>query len=183
MTRALRIAAREYMAFVRTVGFWLSICLMPLGLVGVMFFSGIAAHSAPTPKLAIYDFTGAGYGAALAKTAQEGRTPSAIVVKAPPVSDPAAAEAKIRPYISGDLTTPAGDRLDAVAIVRGTAEKPALDLWTRNINEPGLQVALSAALNDAAREAQLAREGLTKAQIAALDANQPQVTQYSPKSE
>jgi ABC-2 type transport system permease protein len=183
MTRALRIAAREYMAFVRTVGFWLSICLMPLGLLGVMFFSGIAAHSAPTPKLAIYDFTGAGYGATLARTAQEGRAPSAIVVKAPPVSDPASAEAKIRPYISGELTTPAGDRLDAVAIVRGTADKPALDLWTRNINEPGLQVALSAALSDATREAQLVREGLSKAQIAALDANQPSVTQYSPKSE
>ena len=33
MSRALRIAAREYVAFVRTVGFWLSICLMPLGLL------------------------------------------------------------------------------------------------------------------------------------------------------
>jgi ABC-2 type transport system permease protein len=183
MTRALRIAAREYMAFVRTVGFWLSICLMPLGLVGVMFFSGIAAHSAPTPKMAIYDFTGAGYGGALARVASAGRPPSAIVVAAPPVGDPATATARIRPYISGDQTTPAGDRLDAVAIVRGTAEKPTLDLWTRNINEPGLQAALSAALSDAVREAQLAREGLSKDQIAALDASQPAVTQYSPKSE
>ena len=85
MTRALRIAAREYVAFVRTVGFWLSICLMPLGLVGVMFCSGIAAHSAPTPKLAILDFTGADYGAALTRVAREGRSPSAIVVAAPPV--------------------------------------------------------------------------------------------------
>ena len=183
MTRALRIAAREYMAFVRTVGFWLSICLMPLGLVGVMFFSGIAAHSAPTPKLAIYDFTGAGYGATLSKVAGEGRAPSAIVVAAPPIADAASATARIRPYISGELTTPAGDRLDAVALVRGTAEKPALDLWTRNINEPGLQVALSAALSDAARRTELAREGLSPAQIAALDANQPAVTQFSPRSE
>ena len=183
MTRALRIAAREYVAFVRTVGFWLSICLMPLGLVGVMFFSGIAAHSAPTPKLAIVDFTGADYGAALTRVAREGRTPSAIVVAAPPVTDPAMATAQIRPYLAGERTTPAGDRLDAVAIVRGTAEKPALDLWTRNINEPGLQVALSAALNDAARSNALTREGLSKAQIAALDANAPSVTQFSPRSE
>ena len=183
MTRALRIAAREYVAFVRTVGFWLSICLMPLGLVGVMFFSGIAAHSAPTPKLAIVDFTGADYGAALTKVAREGRTPSAIVVAPPPVTDATMATAQIRPYLSGERTTPAGDRLDAVAIVRGTAEKPALDLWTRNINEPGLQVALSAALNDAARSNALTREGLSKAQIAALDANAPSVTQFSPRSE
>ena len=111
MTRALRIAAREYMAFVRTVGFWLSICLMPLGLVGVMFFSGIAAHSAPTPKLAIVDFTGANYGAALAKTAREGKTPSAIVVAAPPVSNEATAATSIRPYLTGgpaDLQAVAG---------------------------------------------------------------------------
>ena len=183
MNRALRIAAREYVAFVRTVGFWLSICLMPLGLVGVMFFSGIAAHSAPTPKLAILDYTGADYGAALAKVAHEGKTPSAIVVAPPPVADPATAEAKIRPYLSGEQTTPAGDRLDAVAIVRGTAEKPSLDLWTRNINEPGLQATLSGALSDAARRHELAREGLSKAQIAALDDNEPAVTQFSPRSE
>jgi ABC-2 type transport system permease protein len=183
MTRALRIAAREYVAFVRTVGFWLSICLMPLGLVGVMFFSGIAAHSAPTPKLAIVDFTGANYGAALAKTAREGKTPSAIVVAAPPVSNEATAATSIRPYLTGERTTPAGDRLDAVAIVRGTAEKPALDLWTRNINEPGLQITLSAALNDAARKTELAHEGLSPTQIAALDANAPSVTQFSPRSE
>jgi ABC-2 type transport system permease protein len=183
MTRALRIAAREYVAFVRTVGFWLSICIMPLGLVGVMFFSGIAAHSAPTPKLAIYDFTGAGYGANLVKVAAEGRSPAAIVVASPPIADAATAPARIKLYLSGDLTTPAGDRLDAVAIVRGTAEKPSLDLWTRNINEPGLQAALSAALGDAARTSELSREGLSKAQIAALTANEPAVTQFSPRSQ
>ena len=184
MTRALRIAAREYVAFVRTVGFWLSICpQMPLGLVGVMFFSGIAAHSAPTPKLAILDYTGADYGAALARVAHEGRTPTAIVVAPPPIADPATASARIRPYLSGEQTTPAGDRLDAVAIVRGTAEKPSLDLWTRNINEPGLQATMSAALSDASRRNELAREGLSKTQIAALDANEPAVTQFSPRSE
>jgi ABC-2 type transport system permease protein len=148
-----------------------------------MFFSGIAAHSSPTPKLAIYDFTGGGYGAALTKAAGSGRTPSAIVVAAPPIGDAPSAAARIKPYLSAELTTPAGDRLDAVAIVRGPAAKPALDLWTRNINEPGLQVALGAALSDAVRRAGLAREGLTRAQIAALDAGEPQVTQFSPKSE
>ncbi len=183
MMRALRIAAREYVAFVRTVGFWLSICLMPLGLLGVMFFSGIAAHTAPTPKLAIYDFTGAGYGDALAKAARWGPKPAAIVVTSPPVADPTSAAARIRPYLAGETLTPAGDRLDAVALVRGSAEKPALDLWTRNINEPGLQASLSDALSEASRRAQLAREGLSKAQIEALAASEPAVTQYSPKSE
>ncbi|HZZ88885.1 MAG TPA: hypothetical protein VFE13_11200, partial [Caulobacteraceae bacterium] len=183
MTRTLRIATREYIAFVRTVGFWLSICLMPLGLLGVMFFSGIAAHSAPTPKLAILDFSGGGYAAPLAKGAMAGPKAAAIVVPAPPVEGAAAAQAAIRPYLAGEQATPAGDRLDAVAIVRGPAGKPSLDLWTRNINEPGLQVTLGAALADAARRNQLAHEGLSAAQIASLDAAAPQVTQFSPKSE
>ncbi|MEI9964853.1 MAG: hypothetical protein WDM92_09165 [Caulobacteraceae bacterium] len=36
MSRLLRIAAREYLAYVRTAGFWLSMCLLPviLGVVG-----------------------------------------------------------------------------------------------------------------------------------------------------
>jgi ABC-2 type transport system permease protein len=185
MRRTLLIAAREYVAFVRTVGFWLSICLMPLGLVAVIFFTGMAARSAPTPKLAILDFTGDRYDAALAKAVRAGPTPTAIVVQPPPGAgaSPDAAAARVRPYLAGDRNTPAGDRLDAVAIVRGTAAQPALDLWTRNINEPGLQAALSDALSDAVRKGRLAEAGLTPAAIAALDAAQPKVTQYSPKSQ
>jgi len=184
MSRTLLIAAREYVAFVRTVGFWLSICLMPLGLVAVIFFSGMAARSAPTPKLAILDFTGGHYDVALAGAIRAGPTPAAIIAPPPPGADasPAAAAAAIRPYLTGDLITPTGDRLDAVAIVRGTASQPALDLWTRNINEPGLQAALTAGLDDAVRKGRLAEAGLSPAAIAALDAAQPKVTQYSPKS-
>jgi ABC-2 type transport system permease protein len=185
MSRTLLIAAREYIAFVKTVGFWLSICLMPLGLVGVMFLSGMAAHSVPTPKLAILDFTGASYSAPLVKAVTAGPTPTAVVVSPPPGlgADPAAVAARIRPYLSGDLITPAGDRLDAVAIIRGTAAQPALDLWTRNINEPGLQAALTSALGDAARKARLAQAGLAPGAIAALDSTRPTVTQFSPQSQ
>ncbi|HVM99377.1 MAG TPA: ABC transporter permease [Caulobacteraceae bacterium] len=183
MTRALRIAAREYMAFVRTVGFWLSICLMPLGLTAVMFFSGVAARTAPTPSLAILDLTGGGYAAPLASAAGEGKPPAAIVAAPPPgLTGPGDLGARVRPYLAGDLTTPDGHRLDAVAIVRGTADKPALDVWTRNINEPGLQATLGAALTDALRRADLARAGLSPAAIAALDAAAPKVTQFSPRS-
>jgi ABC-2 type transport system permease protein len=183
MTRALRIAAREYMAFVRTVGFWLSICLMPLGLTSVIFFSGMATHSAPTPKLAVIDFTGAGYGAAVSRDVVQGKPRGAIVV-APPAtfSDPVAAAAGIRPFLTGDRLTPAGDRLDDVAILHGTAAKPALDLWTRNINEPGLQARLSDSLGAAAGDQALARQGLSPAAIAELKTSQPIVTQFSPRS-
>ncbi len=184
MKRMLLIALREYAAFVRTVGFWLSICLMPLGLVGVIVFSGLAARTAPAPRLAILDFTGGGYAAALTRSLSAGPTPTAVVVRPPPGAGDgyATAAARIRPYLSGGLDTPSGARLDAVAIIHGAAAQPALDLWTRNINEPGLQATLTAALADAARRRHLALDGLAPQTIAALDATQPKVTQFSPRS-
>jgi ABC-2 type transport system permease protein len=189
MSRLLRIAAREYVAFVRTFGFWLSLCLMPLGLMVAIYASGAAARSAVTPTLAIVDLTGGGYGRALTEAAARpgppaGR-PTAIIVPTPggPFTDAADAAARIRPYLVGEVRTPHGDRLDAVAIVHGPVDAPALDLWTRNINEPGLQARLSDALADAVRNTRLAAAGLTPAQIKALAGAEPAVTQYSPKSQ
>ncbi len=188
MSKLLQIAGREYMAFIRTVGFWLSICLMPLGLFVAIYATGMAAKSAPAPKLAIIDLTGAGYGADLAKTAgirSASGAPTAIVVAAPggPYADAVAAAAGVKPYLTGERLTPAGARLDDVAIVHGPAETPALDLWTRNIGEPGLQARLTEVLADAARHAGLKKAGLSPAVIAALDAAQPTVTQFSPRSQ
>ena len=62
MSRALRIAAREYMAFVRTVGFWLSICLMPLGLRRRDRSSPASPPTRRRRRSGDLDFTGAGYG-------------------------------------------------------------------------------------------------------------------------
>jgi ABC-2 type transport system permease protein len=184
VNRALLIARREYIAFVRTVGFWLSICLMPLGLVAVIVFTGMAAKTAPTPKLAIVDFTGAGYGAELTNSVSSGPARPAVVVPAPDAYvGPSDAALRIKPFLSGETTTPHGDRLDAVAILKGPKDHPSLDLWTRNINEPGLQAQLSEGLADAARKARLAEAGLSPAAIAALDASEPAVTQFSPRSE
>ena len=188
MRRLLLIAGREYLAFIRTVGFWLSICLMPLGLFVAIYASGMAAKSAPTPRLAIVDLTGAGYGADLAQAVSDdgkAATGSAIVVPAPggPWASRSAATAALRPYLAGDRTTPGGARLDDVAILHGPPDAPALDLWTRNIAEPGLQERLAEALSDSVRRARLRRAGLTPATIAALDASPPAVTQFSPRSQ
>ena len=56
MSRLLKIAVREYLAYVRTVGFWLSLCLTPVGLAigfagpgpsAVMVASPVAAPKDP----------------------------------------------------------------------------------------------------------------------------------------
>jgi ABC-2 type transport system permease protein len=188
MSRLLRIAGREYVAFVRTFGFWLSLCLMPLGLFVAIYASGAAARSSVVPTLAIVDLTGGGYGQALADAVRSpgpGGKPGAILVPAPgaPFASPADAAAHVKPYLSGEATTPRGDKLDAVAIIRGGADAPALDLWTRNINELGLQSRLTDALAAAARDAKLAAAGLSPTQIKALAGVEPPVTQYSPRSQ
>ncbi|HEY3798259.1 MAG TPA: ABC transporter permease [Caulobacteraceae bacterium] len=182
MSRTLAIAVREYLAFVRTVGFWLSICLMPLGLVGVIVFSGLAARTAPPPLLALYDYAGGAYSDVLTKAAEAGPSPAAIVVPGPDFASSDAATAGAKRYLSGAVSTPRGEMLDAIAIVRGPPDHPSLDLWTRNINELALQARLEDALDDAARDVSLGKAGLSPAAIVALKAQQPKVTQYSPRS-
>jgi len=188
MSRLLAIAVREYLAFVRTVGFWLSICLMPAGLLIALYATSMTGKVAPPPEVAVVDMSGGGFTPALVTAL---RTPSdasqrpAVIVAAPgaPFASADAAAAALRPYLAGETRTPSGARLDAVVIVGGTAANPALNLWTRDIVEPGLKARSTAALGDAVRHARLTASGLTSDQIAAIDAYQPQVAQFSPKSE
>ncbi|MGH6957223.1 MAG: ABC transporter permease [Caulobacteraceae bacterium] len=184
MRRVLRIAAREYMAFVRTAGFWVAICLAPLGLIAAIFFTGAARHATAPPAIAIVDLTGAGYGQALTKALTASHPPPVVVIPAP-IGPPASAKEAARllkPYLRGDRTAPYGLRLDAAAVIHGPPDRPSLDLWTRNVEAPGLQEAVRAALAEAMRQERLRRAGLSPAFIAGLQADQPQVTQFSPKS-
>ena len=55
MSRLLTIAVREYLAYVRTVGFWLSLCLMPLVLALSSQAPALLEKSSPKPVLTIVD--------------------------------------------------------------------------------------------------------------------------------
>jgi ABC-2 type transport system permease protein len=188
MSRLLTIAVREYLAFVRTVGFWLSICLMPLGLLVAIFATSMTAKVAPPPNVAIVDLSGGSYIAplthALLVPADKATRP-AVIVPAPggPFASVDAAGRALRPYLAGDALTPGGVRLDAVAIVGGTTADPSLSLWTRNIVEAGLKERLTGALADTVRRNRLEASGLSADRIAAIDAYQPPVAQFSPKSQ
>ena len=183
MSRLLAIAVREYLAFVRTVGFWLSICLMPVGLLTAIYATSLTAKAQVPPHVAVVDVSGGHYDAALVRALTRA-TPPTVIVAAPgaPFANADAAEHTLRPYLAGEARTPAGARLDAVAVVRGAADAPTLDLWTRNIVDAGLKAQLSDALSAAVRRARLEASGLSADRIAAIDAYQPQVAQFSPKS-
>jgi ABC-2 type transport system permease protein len=183
MSRMLSIAVREYLAFVRTVGFWLSICLMPVGLLTAIYATSLTAKAQLPPHVVVVDVSGGHFDGALADALTRA-TPPAIIVAAPgaPFTNADVAERTLRPYLAGETRTPSGARLDAVAVVRGPADAPTLDLWTRNIVDAGLKAQLSDALSAAVRKARLEASGLSADRIAAIDAYQPQVAQFSPKS-
>ena len=60
MRRLLMIAGREYGAYVRTFGFWLSICLMPVGMVAAVAAPMMMERGAPVLNVALIDLTGQG---------------------------------------------------------------------------------------------------------------------------
>ena len=74
MRRLLIIAAREYMSYAKTAGFWLSLALTPLGVIvgaGMPLFLDRAQEGA---AVAIVDLTGQGYEARLrAQLAEDAR--------------------------------------------------------------------------------------------------------------
>jgi len=71
MSRLLKIARREYLAYVRTVGFWLSIVALPL-VIGISASAPLMMMKSAKPeRLAIVDLTGQNLGPALAKVIVE----------------------------------------------------------------------------------------------------------------
>lgn len=58
MRRLIKIALREYLSYVRTVGFWLSIAGLPVIMGVAIMAPTLIERSAPTPKMAILDLSG-----------------------------------------------------------------------------------------------------------------------------
>ncbi|MET3666923.1 ABC transporter permease [Caulobacter sp. 1776] len=71
MSRLLKIARREYLAYVRTVGFWLSIVALPLAIAISASAPLLMSKSAQPERLAIVDLTGQALGPAVARSLVE----------------------------------------------------------------------------------------------------------------
>src|SRR5665213_2473151 len=144
MNRLLRIAWREYLAYVRTPGFWLSILLLPVGISTYALAPMLMARSTPTAQVAVVDFSGRGLeapvGAALAALRAGGR-PQARLVAAPggPFVDAAEATRTLRDYLRGSRELPGGGRLEAAAILRPAGDTVAVDFWSRNVADRSLE--------------------------------------------
>ena len=189
MSRLLRIAIREYFAYVRTAGFWLSLLLTPLGLSVGFVAPVMLARSAPPARIAVVDLTGQGYAAEIARALaaprpaarRGGSGPLAVMVPPPagPFADAGEAGRRLRPL----LVRPPGDRpapLDVAAVIHAEGKSGAVvDFWSRNLSESGLEELVREAVASRMAAERLAALGVKPAEIAAATAAEPKVVEYA----
>jgi ABC-2 type transport system permease protein len=210
MSRLLRVAAREYISYVRTVGFWMSLVLMPVVLAVSAMAPLLVSRTTATPRLVIVDLTGEGIGAELAttlrgqtlngqaqaagavraavnsQTSLGGRRPF-VLVSAPPAAeaapDAATAGAILRPIMARSRADPKSpDRIDVAAVLSGHGQAVGLDLWTQNLVDNQLENRLRGDLEEVLRHKRLMDAGVRPEVIAAADQTQARVTVYSPQA-
>jgi len=190
MNRLLRIAAREYLSYVRTVGFWLSLVVTPLALTASFAIPSMMDHTAPPTRLAVVDLTHEGLGAALIQNLQDPSngvhrpkivSPPPEVLAAP---DAASAGVVLRRMLSGDAERdPAARAFDAAAVLSGKGANVSLDLWSINLANGQFEAMVRSDLAEALRRQSLIDGGVSPRLIDSADAAEPKVALYSPKTE
>ena len=189
MSRLLRIAAREYLSYVRTVGFWLSLVAMPLVLSASLAIPSMMDRTAPPTRLAIVDTTHQGYGAALAaRLALESPGRGYVLVAAPPevqgAPDAASAGERLHHRLAGAAAHDRGDRpFDAAAVISRQGSALTLNLWTTNLIEGRMQATLHDDLGDIERRQRLLDAGVSQKLIDDADQATPRMVIYSPQAE
>ena len=184
MSRLVQIALRDYIAYVRTPGFWLSIILVPVGIMVFGGSSALMARTTPIPVVTVVDFTGEGYAAPVTKALESpasGGRPVARVVAAPaaPFSSPADAAARLRPYVAAREAAPGQPRLDAAVIIERSGQGVNVDYWSRNVADRAAAFATQQAVAQAMRRADLAKAGVSAQALAEIDQLSPHLTDYS----
>lgn len=188
MRRLLKIAAREYIAYVRTVGFWLSMLALPLGMALVMGASGYMEASAPPPALLVIDQTpGQSYLApvseALTRPSGPKSRPRHTLVPSPVAlpADPAAIGAALKPWLAGEARLEGRRKLSAAFVIHGEGEAVAVDVWTEN---PLLGATSTVRSTIAGRmeRTRLQAAGVSPEVLDAARALEPKITDWSPKT-
>lgn len=183
MSRLLRIALREYLSYLKTPGFWLSLILAPA--IGALSGYGPiwAERSAPMRTLAVIDFAHA--GAAFTNAVAVDAAASRIRIVPPPAEVAAAptpdeARAALQPYVAGPSHD--GGRLDGAVILTGAPRALVADLWTRDIGDDAVSSLVRHGAAAVMRQQRLRELGLDPAAIAAADTARPTLREFSPKA-
>jgi ABC-2 type transport system permease protein len=184
LNRLRLIATREFLSYLRTPGFWLSLMIGPIAAGFGALAPSMMHQAAPAPVLTVVDLSATGATPMIA-AALDGPKPLALLVQAPSAAadapTPAAAGRALRPYLSGDPPA-GGPRLDAAAILSGTPQAIFVDFWSRDINDPDLQHTVRGAVTQAMQQARLRAAGLAPQLVTQVSAAAPVVHSYSPRA-
>lgn len=212
MNRTLLIARREYIAYAKTVGFWLSLLAFPMFAVLGGAIPLLIRSSEPVRAVAVIEEGPAAAGLAAAVRAAlqaeiddarerageaagesqpgAGRAMAALAapkmrIVAPP---PAIADAPAGPALDQairealDKQAPDDRRLDAVVFLTRADGKPAAQVWTSRTNDDNVAGFVRDALGDAYREDTLGAAGVPSSVIAEVEAFRPDVKAFSPNA-
>ena len=205
MTRTLLIARREYVAYAKTVGFWLSLLAFPLFAVLGGGIPLLIRSAEPVRAVALVEegpqATGLAQVVRQALAAEQTRQ-SEVVREAEARGQAQAGRAiaslggpKIRfaaaPADVAGAPGPARDAalkqalakdgpLDAVVYLSRANGKPEAQVWTRRANDDNVAGFVRGALRDGYRDQALTAAGVAPAVVADVTAFQPEVKAFSP---
>ena len=190
MSRLFKIALREYLAYVRTAGFWLSLCLTPVGLAVGILGPTLLMRSSPPPRIAVVDLTDEGFSAEIARALAApraarpgaGPAPTALVVPSPIGAPRTAEEAgrRLRPYLVRPGRGGAPAALDVAAVIhRDASGGVVVDFWSRNLTERGAEETVREAVAGRMAALRLSALGVKPADIEAASALAPKVVDYA----
>ncbi len=201
MIRTLLIARREFMAYVRTFGFWLSLLALPFFALLGSQLPGFMQRAEPVRTIAIIE-TDRAEGlreAVVIAIAREGERrataaagtggliearPLVNLVEAPPaLADSEDMARDTRPWLDGDQRLPGGVELEAVVVLdRASDGQPTATVWSASASDRSVEQAMRTLLTDVHRRQTLQGAGVSEALIADVDGFRPQIEVFSPRS-
>jgi ABC-2 type transport system permease protein len=209
MKRTLLIARREYVAYAKTVGFWLSLLALPLFAVLGGGIPLLIQSAEPIKAVAVVEDgpTATGLAAAvraslqsdldrqnerLREAAEKGQAgagravasisgPKIRLVAPPPAIAEATGPARDAAIKTAlDKETPKDRRLDAVVFLSRVDGKPAAQVWTGRANDNDVSGFIRGALRDARRTELLTAAGVAPAVAQEVQSFRPEVKAFSP---
>ncbi|GLK48537.1 hypothetical protein GCM10017620_15100 [Brevundimonas intermedia] len=211
MKRTLLIARREFVAYAKTVGFWLSLLAFPLFAVLGGGIPLLIQSAEPIKAVAVIEEGPAAAGLAAAvraslqsdldrqnerlrEAAEKGQAGAGRAVasisgpKIRLVAPPAAIAEATGPARDAaiktalDKETPKDRRLDAVVFLSRVEGKPAAQVWTGRANDGDVSGFIRGALRDARRTELLTAAGVAPAVAAEVQNFRPEVKAFSPNA-
>lgn len=178
MSRTFLIARREYLAYVRTVGFWLSLIALPLLAVGSGFFVAMMEGSSEARQIAVVDLSGQDVGSAFGQALDDVGSIEAVAAPSELAGQTVAqgADDQARALVGED------GPLDGVVILSASDQGLAARYWTSRTNDEAGQSAVEQVLREQNRTGALLELGVDPTEVERIDAAEPEVTVLSPAS-